>query len=115
MSKTGIDIIRADSPMGYQYAVFEIRTDANGGFEQYQWQSGGSVARLFRVNAGATIAKPIDFNAIASNYKTLIAMGDDVPKAMTDMLQRVHTELPWRMTYREFQIYVEGWVSGKQK
>lgn len=91
----GITIINA----GYQYATFEIRTDAHGGFERYRWQGGYSTAALWRVS-----------NGIA----TTIAQGDAVASAMTELLQRVHCVVPCKLTYGEFQILVDGWVAGRE-
>jgi hypothetical protein len=95
----GITIIDAHSPVGYQYATFEIRTNALGGFERYQWQSGGSNAKLWHV--------------VGYDSKALLAQGDDVPASMTKLLQRVHAMEPCKLTYREFQILVDGWVAGR--
>ena len=101
MNDYGITIISAASPVGYQYGEFEIHTNANGGFERYQWQSGGSHAKLWRVNG--------------YDEKTLIASGADVAEAMTTLLKRAHCIEPCRLSYREFQIFVDGWVRGARK
>lgn len=93
----GITIICAASPTGYQYATFEIVTNALGGFERYQWQSGGN-AKLWRVDG--------------HDSKTLLAQGDDVAGAMAALLNRVHAERQCLLSYREFQILVDGWGAG---
>lgn len=96
---SGITILEARSGMGYQYAKFEIRTDWANGFDVYTWQSGQSAARLW---------KHVDYE-----QKVLVAQGDEVTAAMDKALQTVHAETQWRMSYREFQLYVYGWIAGK--
>lgn len=99
LSAYGITIIDAcSSSVGDYSATFEIRTDAHGGFERYRVQGGYSAARLWRVIGGIS---------------TLLASGDDVEPAMTELLRRVHAMEPCRLTYREFQILVDGWIEGR--
>lgn len=100
LANYGITIIDARSPAGYQYAAFEIRTNAHGGYERYQWQSGGHAAQLWQDRA--------------YDDRPLLASGDDVPAAMTKLLQRVHCVETCRLSYREFQILVDGWVAGSE-
>ena len=96
----GITIIDAQSPsIGDGWATFEIRTDVHGGFERYQCQDGYAGAKLRRVSAGVD---------------TPLAQGDAVEPAMNELLQCVHAMEPCKLTYREFQILVDGWVAGRE-
>lgn len=96
----GITIIDAHaSAAGDFYATFEICTNAYGGFERYRVQDGYSTAALWRVSDGIGV---------------LMALGDDVAPAMTELLRRVHAMEPCKLTYREFQILVDGWVAGRK-
>lgn len=44
--------------------------------------------------------------------KVLVAQGDEVTAAMDKVLKTVHAKTQWHMSYREFQLYVYGWIAG---
>lgn len=97
LSWYGIHIIDAYSPTAEQYGEVEIQIDAQGGFERYKWQAAGSASNLWRVSAQGD---------------TLIAAGYNVPAVMEALLRRAHTTEALKLSYREFQILVDGWVDG---
>lgn len=81
---------RAHASNGVLYAALEIRTDPNGGYAYYRWQSAGPET-LWR-------------------GEDVVAQGAGAFFALSQVLQNAHADS--HLDYHQFAIYVYGWIAG---